>query len=238
MLFCIDDYKTLVKSFKAGGYSFKTFSAAHEKNHVVVMRHDVDFSVEYAAKLAELESDLGITAVYFFLLASPFYNVMDPKIRKSILRIKKLGHVISLHFDISEGAQSIHLITERLRFEIHLFEALFDCKIEVVSFHRPAKYGLLSELQKIVMSTYDKAFVEDMFYCSDSRGEWFYGHPISGCKYKNRESMQILTHPIWWVNELPTNRVECLKAFVNSKKQETLCGIFENTDFVSADDFG
>ena len=44
-------------------------------------------------------------------------------------------------------------------------------------------------------------FFSEMGYCSDSRGLWRYGHPLNHEAVEKRRSLQLLTHPIWWVSD-------------------------------------
>ena len=49
-----------------------------------------------------------------------------------------------------------------------------------------------------------------MAYISDSTGRWRYGHPIESVAFNARKPIQLLTHPIWWVQEgeTPTEKLE------------------------------
>ncbi len=43
----------------------------------LILRHDVDFSVDRALELAKIENNYGISSTYFFLLHSDFYNIFE-----------------------------------------------------------------------------------------------------------------------------------------------------------------
>ena len=49
--------------------------------------------------------------------------------------------------------------------------------------------------------TYEPKFVKDIGYCSDSRGGWHHGHPLSHSSVKEGKALQLLTHPIWWITK-------------------------------------
>ena len=40
----------------------------------LILRHDVDFSLDYALQMAQKEAQNKIRSTYFILLHSPFYN--------------------------------------------------------------------------------------------------------------------------------------------------------------------
>ena len=60
-------------------------------------RHDVDFSPHRSLKIAQIENELGISAYYFVLLRSSFYNLLEREISQIFQEIIKLGHIIGLH---------------------------------------------------------------------------------------------------------------------------------------------
>ena len=43
----------------------------------ICLRHDIDFSVKDAYKIALIEKDMGIKANYFFMLSSNTYNPLS-----------------------------------------------------------------------------------------------------------------------------------------------------------------
>ena len=78
-------YKELLKTFLKQGFNFQKFEDFDiNKNCQVILRHDVDFSVEMAVQMATLEKDLGVKSTYFFLLASDSYNILSDSNIKSI----------------------------------------------------------------------------------------------------------------------------------------------------------
>lgn len=65
----------------------------------ILLRHDVDLSLDYALDMALLEKDLGISSTYYILLQSDLCNAMSPEGMELIKRIKGAGHEIGLHID-------------------------------------------------------------------------------------------------------------------------------------------
>ena len=66
-----------------------------------LIRHDVDWDLELALKIAQLENNLEIKSTYFILVTSELYNILSPSNKKLINKIKNLNHEIGLHFDAS-----------------------------------------------------------------------------------------------------------------------------------------
>ena len=79
------NYKTLITTLKED-YNFTCFSKIKFSNEPiekkVLLRHDIDLSLEKALEMAEIEAELGVPAVYFLFLRSPFYNIFSKKEEK------------------------------------------------------------------------------------------------------------------------------------------------------------
>ncbi|HEX9931942.1 MAG TPA: hypothetical protein VGB08_03795 [Allosphingosinicella sp.] len=195
MSFSTDEFRALAGAFSGAGYRFGTFTD-YEPERTVILRHDIDFSLDYAAELAEVEAELGIRASYFFMLSTHFYNCLSGAGRAAIERIKALGHVVSLHFD-----PVIHPdLDAGFALERSIFEANFG-PIEVVSIHRPGVF--LEDSNRDLggcLHTYQDRLFKELRYVSDSAGAFRHGHPLESDAFRDGRSIHLLLHPIWWVN--------------------------------------
>ena len=63
----------------------------------MILRHDVDLSLDAAVRMAELEHDAGATATYFLMTESVFYNLDSSEGVAAIERLRALGHRVGLH---------------------------------------------------------------------------------------------------------------------------------------------
>ena len=63
----------------------------------LLLRHDVDLSLDAALRLAEVEAEAGVTATYFLMTESVFYNLASSEGATAIARLRELGHRIGLH---------------------------------------------------------------------------------------------------------------------------------------------
>src|SRR6266513_2864721 len=80
-------------------YVFRSFENFIRGESFVLWRHDVDFSMHAAARLAEIEHDEGVQATYFVHLHNEFYNLLESTTWARLKRIIAQGHSIGLHFD-------------------------------------------------------------------------------------------------------------------------------------------
>lgn len=198
----LSDYRTFLQMFLERGYQFKSFSDVLREKENIILRHDIDFSTDYALKAALIEADLGISSTFFFLIRSEFYNVLSPKNYDNINKIKDLGHDISIHFD-----PTLYDDFELgLKKERQDFRNLFNVEINTISLHRPSKFFLeCNELIDGLKHTYLPEYFQSLKYFADSTGVWRFGHPIHSEEVLNMKSLQILIHPIWWFIKAESN---------------------------------
>lgn len=205
-----DDYAGFLKNFLEAGYKFSSFGEIrnYEKNHAV-MRHDIDFDCELAYKMAQIENELSIKAIYFFLVSSESYNVASPKNRAFIEKIKNLGHEVSIHFDplVYENFE------EGFECEKMFFEKLFGVDVNIISIHRPNQFFLEYDSPiGGVEHTYQSKYFADLKYFADSTGVWRFGHPCNSDEFAERKNLHVLIHPLWWMmGEAQIDNVEKIK---------------------------
>ena len=81
-------YSELVQTISDEGYHFANYLNDDDYDKCVIMRHDIDNSIDKSLELARLEHSLGITSTYFVLVTSPFYNVFQKDSREKLIQIK------------------------------------------------------------------------------------------------------------------------------------------------------
>lgn len=59
MKFTYESYRELIGLLRQGGYSFAGYHSYEEAEHPVILRHDIDYSIEKAVTLAALEQEWG-----------------------------------------------------------------------------------------------------------------------------------------------------------------------------------
>ena len=76
MKFTYDAYENLISKLQKHGYQFASYYDYKSFEKSVIMRHDIDYSLQKSVELAEFENQLGIQSTYFILISSPFYNIV------------------------------------------------------------------------------------------------------------------------------------------------------------------
>ena len=79
MEFTYKDYALLIEKIREAGYKFADYENYDEFDKSLILRHDVDYNIQKTIKMAEIESQKNISATYFVLLTSDFYNLFSKK---------------------------------------------------------------------------------------------------------------------------------------------------------------
>lgn len=188
-------------------YEFISFSRAkysrEKMEQKVLLRHDIDQSLEKTCRIAEIEADLGISSTYFILFRSPFYNMFSYDEEKLIRNLIDKNHFIGLHFDYT-GYQfrTISQLTHQIMLEAEFIQRYYNVKVDAVSFHRPFSVQFLKNLElSYYPHAYENIFLDQYKYISDSTGRWRFGAPLDNDAYNQRKNLHILVHPEWWNDE-------------------------------------
>lgn len=185
-------------------YEFISFSKAkfsrEKMEKKVLMRHDIDQSIEKTQKIVEIETRLGISSTYFILFRSPFYNIFSCDQEKLIRNIIDNNHFIGLHFDYSGYSfNSISSLANQMLLEAEIMQKYFNVKVDAVSFHRPFDINYLKKLElSLYPHAYEPLFVEQYKYFADSRGKFRFGSPMESEAFLQKKNLQINIHPEWW----------------------------------------
>lgn len=228
MDFTYSKYEYMLDLLKEREYSFCNYSNYKQFQRPIILRHDVDFSLEKALEFAKLESYKGIKSTYFILLCTDFYNIFSKKSYEILKEIKIMGHDIGLHFD--EKRYSIFNAGELeywINKETIYLGGVLDNSINVVSMHRPSKWVLENDIHfKNVINSYSKTFIGEFKYLSDSRMHWR-EDVLDIVEKKTYDKLHILTHPFWYSHNGETMK-EKLIDFIKHSKIERYKNIKNN----------
>lgn len=217
--FSLSGYCRTVGHLTDSGYTVRDYLDAEPEAAHLILRHDVDMSLEAAVAMAEAEATRGWAATYFVLIRSDFYNPLSSSASTEIRKLVALGHDVGLHFDPAAfpGASSDQL-DRAAAAECALLESLTERPVRIISFHRPPSEFLgLDRLLAGRPQTYQPRFFQLMGYCSDSRGAWHHGHPWAHPALASRKALQLLTHPLWWTMGGELDVIEKLDRFLGNR---------------------
>ena len=97
--FTFSEYTKILDILKISNYQSVSFDEFNpEKDHQVLIRHDIDYDWITANRIAIIEKGYQIKSTFFFLITGD-YNILNIKIQAILSNIKKMGHHIGLHWD-------------------------------------------------------------------------------------------------------------------------------------------
>ena len=175
--FDLAHYGELLAAAKSGGYRFGFFDHEPAPGDLL-LRHDVDLSLDAALTLAGLEAEAGAQATYFVMTQSVFYNLASSEGEHALGRLRELGHRVGLH-----------AVYPRLELDDR-----FD---PVVAWHNPDPEFMREPLDGAVNVMQPEYFDPD-HYRSDSNQHWRSGCPHEELAGGGFEWLQLLTHPEIW----------------------------------------
>jgi hypothetical protein len=173
--FGLGHYRELLEAARAGGYRFAFFDSTVETG-TVLLRHDVDLSLDAALAMAELEAETGAVATYFLMTRSEFYNLDSPSGATAIERLRGLGHRVGLH--------AVWPDVDR--------DERFD---PVLAWHNPDPEYMREPVEGFV-NVMEAPWAD--VYRSDSNQHWRQGCPHEELRVGGFERLQLLTHPEIW----------------------------------------
>jgi hypothetical protein len=198
--FSIEHYRELLRAAQAGGYRWAGFDRAPEPGDLI-LRHDVDLSLEAALAVAEAEAEEGAWSTWFLMTRSVFYNLASKDGERAIARLRELGHRVGHH-----GVYPHVDLDER-----------FD---PVVAWHNPEPAFMQSEIPGAA-NVMREPFFHPERYRSDSNQRWRNGCPCEELARGDFEWLQLLTHPEIWAFEGTTMR-ESMESFLDADRAARL----------------
>lgn len=232
-MFSYEEYREIIRIIKESG-RYCGYKAALERDSFVIMRHDVEYSVERAYELSKVEESMDFTSNFFFQWTNNSYNLLSKKNTDMIRDMHERGQNIGLHFALN-GMTDIQQIRLQIIKEMDILSDMFGFTVDTFSIHRPSKDVLREniKLPEILNAYQDEffTFAEDIDentpvevkYMSDANHIWRYGYPDRDNILGN-DKVQILVHPFGWTKKGYDN-FENYKTLVHEKETELIDSI-------------
>ena len=203
--FTFDNYRRLIRLAKSK-YRFCGYEINFEtENYFILWRHDIEFSVQIACQLAQIEREEKVKSTFFIQLHSEFYNTLDKRNIKAIKEsIIDAGHDIGLHFDSHfHEIESQELLEECIIKDRLILEDIFGVTLKSFSFHNNNAFTLSCEddFYGGLLNVYSKR-LKQLPYCSDSLGYWRYDRLQDRLEDETLSKLHVLTHDAMW-SEFP-----------------------------------
>jgi hypothetical protein len=183
----------------------------------LALRHDVDFSLSAALRMARLEQELGIRATYFVLFSDRLYNLHERGNVQIIRQISRLGHEVGLHYDPSEYQSYGVDLKQTLKIEIKLLEHWLGKRVWSIARHGPWDRDPFAPIKGYVNAN-DPRMRGDLFV-HDSCRAWNTFEGLLTLLTNPPKRVQLLTHPENWSDE-KIGRETLLNSFFRSQEEE------------------
>jgi hypothetical protein len=194
--FSLRHYAELLTAARAGGYRFVGFDGRPADGDLI-LRHDVDLSLEAAVAMAEVEAEAGAGSTWFLMTRSVFYNLDSAAGERAVARLRALGgriahHAVWPHVDLDD------------RFE------------PVVAWHNPDPAYMTAPVAGATNVMAAPWFDPD-HYRSDSNQRWRHGCPHDRLARGEPAWLQLLTHPEIWAYE-GQSMGETMRSFLDADR--------------------
>lgn len=217
------EYEGILKFLANHGYVTKKYGDTHDNEKEVILRHDVDISLDKAVRFAELEktTGLGYSSTYFVLISSDFYNPLSRASIDAMKRIRSLDHDIGLHFDeqkyCGDDDWNQDLVIGKILEEKKQLESIIEDSVNVVSMHRPSRKTLEANLLiPGMINSYGGEYFNDIKYVSDSYHRW--RENVYQVIETGTPRIQLLTHAFWYNNKSLT-RSQAFRQYMDGAKE-------------------
>jgi hypothetical protein len=202
----LDAYARILDAARAGSYRFVHFD--HEpRPGEIFLRHDVDLMLGAALRMAQVEAEHDVSATYFLMTRSVFYNLDSREGEDALDRIRDLGHRVALH--------AVHPHVDR--------DERFD---PVLAWHNPEAEYVNEPVDGFVNVMTPPWFDRD-HYRSDSNQHFRSGDPTEALAGGELEWLQLLIHPEIWVYE-GTRMRETMESMLDAEREARLRQLAED----------
>jgi hypothetical protein len=177
----------------SSGYRMAPFSLPPSKTERrIYLRHDVDYSLEMALRLAEVNAELGIRGTFCVLLRSQIYNLLSDRSLSALEQIAALGQNLGLHASVAPTLPDNGAVESSIRADFEFVQ--YNCSVvsAVCSWHNPTPVVLDRYLASPTIGGLVNAYSDSNMRHSVEDFMRLVGEGGSPC-------MQLLLHPLNWV---------------------------------------
>lgn len=195
-------------------------------DNFIVLRHDIEFSMEKAVMMARIERQVGVTSTYFVQIGNDSYNPFSDRSKEILREITGYGHKVGLHYRWGSDPE------KEIREQALFLGEQIGARIDRYSTHRPQKTdGYERDIAPGLINAYGSKFFEktdepekaSVKYLSDSCYVWRFGFPDAETLQRCAR-VQVLIHPFQWGTESVEDCREKLMRLLDNGNREN----FEN----------
>ncbi len=206
------EYRNILRNIKESGRLLDYIDAVNA-SEFLILRHDVEFSLDRAFKMAVIEEREGIKSSFFVQITNNSYNALSMQNRRIVKEISDMGHKIGLHYHLN-GITDPLKTRDGIRDQIRIMSEMCGIIVDRFSIHRPVREVYFNSIPiDGIINAYSPEFFSlleedkpienqelEVKYIADSRHRWNYGYPDKQTIFDNPK-IQLLIHPDFWSEE-------------------------------------
>lgn len=205
--FSPDHYRYFLETSLQAGYASQTFEqyCREPRERVLLLRHDVDVSLELAVEMARVEQSVGVRSTYFIRVHAVGYNPFSRDSYRSLHWLEDSGFEVGLHHEVGGFVMGGVSAAEQLQREVASLEAALGRPVWGVAGHLPrhASRHLNQEDLRAAGIQYEageERFNRGITFVSDSNRCW---KPACPCSLvEDAPSLYAAVHPVWWMGQV------------------------------------
>ena len=151
--FTHEHYESTLMEYLDAGYfvgGFREIIQNPDKEKFMILRHDIDTSLDIAFKIAEIDHRCGIKSSFFIRVHATGYNPFSLPNYKILQQILQMGHEIGLHVEPSLPRALNQNSLEFCDRQKAVLEAVIGTQIIGISTHEPARMDEPLLVEKLV----------------------------------------------------------------------------------------
>ena len=129
-----ENYAQIIEAIKST-HKLADFYSYRQQSEWIIIRHDIEFDIQKALDMAEIEHDLGVSTTYLVQIGSEAYNAFSDDNLERLHRIIDLGHDVGLHYR-QTGTLSDTL---KINNQLDILQTMVPEASRIVACHRPQK---------------------------------------------------------------------------------------------------
>lgn len=174
-------------------YHVMKFSAWKGENGIL-LRHDIDFSVESAFRLALIETACGVRSTFFVMMSTYMYNPLAEENRNMLRKMVHFDFEIGLHFDPT----IYNDLESAVEAEVSALEFISGKKVASISLHDSGNCEKYPQFSGYINAHNSFIFSDDV-YISDSLRDFRGKDPYKFVKKANAAVIQVAFHPYYYI---------------------------------------
>lgn len=204
------------------GYRNASYADVHRPSRLLILRHDIDLDLGFAARMAQAEYSAGFRAHYFIMLHNDLYNPFGWSGMKILRQMVAQGHRLGLHFDPTFwNSPTMREMLKRIELEVRMLSDTTGTPVKYVSFHQPSPLLLRKDISHPLFEfVYNRKYTSNgVRYIADSMGGWREGSIDDLISSGKSRKIHFLAHPALWMNEREVVLNDRLQRLINEQRR-------------------